>query len=269
MKKLIAVICMFTCILSLTACTDTSSQYASDYDESTLRLSTEAIIDQLVDMDDDYLQSVVDMRNEEIASDDETALAIKASYQSWIDSKEELGAYTPQDSDECTFTYDEDGATAKLTATFENRPALVTANFNYNSQLISFSVEPVYTVWENFTNACLNTVIGMGTVFIVLIFIAFIISLFKFIHKAEMRMADRKFQKEQSQPADVQDEPVAAPAAPAVQPGALTAGETEPMDDLELVAVITAAVAASMNTSVDKLVVRSIKRRNTNKWQKA
>ena len=41
------------------------------------------------------------------------------------------------------------------------------------------------------------------------------------------------------------------------------------MDDLELVAVITAAVAASMNTSVDKLVVRSIKRRNTNKWQKA
>lgn len=40
----------------------------------------------------------------------------------------------------------------------------------------------------------------------------------------------------------------------------------EEVDDLELVAVITAAVAASMNTSVDNLVVRSIKRKKTNRW---
>ena len=42
--------------------------------------------------------------------------------------------------------------------------------------------------------------------------------------------------------------------------------QEEEVDDLELVAVITAAVAASMNTSVDNLVVRSIRRKRTNQW---
>ena len=37
-------------------------------------------------------------------------------------------------------------------------------------------------------------------------------------------------------------------------------------DDLALVAVITAALAASLETSPDKLIVRSIRRKNTNRW---
>ena len=43
-----------------------------------------------------------------------------------------------------------------------------------------------------------------------------------------------------------------------------------PADDLELVAVITAAVAAAMGTtSTDGFVVRSIKRKSNQKWKKA
>ena len=46
--------------------------------------------------------------------------------------------------------------------------------------------------------------------------------------------------------------------------------EVELSDDLELVAVISAAIAASEGqTSTDGFVVRSIKRANKNKWQKA
>ena len=41
------------------------------------------------------------------------------------------------------------------------------------------------------------------------------------------------------------------------------------MDDGELVAVIAAAIAASENTSTDGFVVRSIKKANRKKWQKA
>ena len=40
-------------------------------------------------------------------------------------------------------------------------------------------------------------------------------------------------------------------------------------DDLELVAVITAAIAAGTGASTDGFVVRSIKRVKTNQWQKA
>ena len=45
--------------------------------------------------------------------------------------------------------------------------------------------------------------------------------------------------------------------------------EEDLTDDLELVAVITAAIAASENTSGDGFVVRSIKKANKRNWQRA
>ena len=60
--------------------------------------------------------------------------------------------------------------------------------------------------------------------------------------------------------------------APAVAPApvaAPAAEEEELVDDLELVAVITAAIAASTNSSTDSLVVRSIKRAPGAKWKRA
>ena len=56
--------------------------------------------------------------------------------------------------------------------------------------------------------------------------------------------------------------PKAAPA-PTV---AAAVEEAEEMDDTELVAVIAAAIAAAEGTTTDGFVVRSIKRRKSNKW---
>ena len=81
--------------------------------------------------------------------------------------------------------------------------------------------------------ALVNTVIAMGTVFLVLILISFIIP--------------------QAQPAPAPKPVVQTPAAPA--------------DDTQLIAVITAAVAAAMEQDgvavpADGLVIRSIKKRS-------
>ena len=54
--------------------------------------------------------------------------------------------------------------------------------------------------------------------------------------------------------------PKASPAPAAAEPVA------EAADDTELAAVIAAAIAASEGTSTDGFVVRSIKRRKSNKW---
>ena len=95
---------------------------------------------------------------------------------------------------------------------------------------------------EILTKAGLNTLLGMGTVFTVLIFISIIISLFGFIPRIE--------------------------AAFKKQPETLAAPEILPeTDDLELIAVISAAVAAYEGTSTDGFVVRSIRRRPSNKWK--
>lgn len=74
--------------------------------------------------------------------------------------------------------------------------------------------------------ALLNTVMGMGTVFVVLVFISWIIGMFKYLNKPVKE--------------EVKKEP-----APVVDNVVAQIEETEELsDDSELVAVITAAIAA-------------------------
>ena len=84
------------------------------------------------------------------------------------------------------------------------------------------------------------------------IFISFIISLFKYINKFENR---NKAKNEASNGAQGVDNAIAQIVSSEEQ--------DEEVDDLELIAVITAAIAASENTSTDGLVVRSIRKVNS------
>lgn len=108
-----------------------------------------------------------------------------------------------------------------------------------------------------FEQALLNTLMGMGTVFAVLIFISLLISLFVYIPSIERALKNRSSRKEKR--AAQEERP--APKRLIIEEAAEE--EEELVDDGELVAVITAAImAASSGTAVsaDKLVVRSIKR---------
>lgn len=114
-----------------------------------------------------------------------------------------------------------------------------------------------YSTSENMGRAFMNTLIGMGTVFVVLIIISLIISAFGVIPKIEAKM------KKSKETEAVQ----AAKPAPAAAPAAV---EEELSDDTELVAVIAAAVAAYEGSgSTDGFVVRSIRKSKKNKWQNA
>ena len=108
-------------------------------------------------------------------------------------------------------------------------------------------MDQVQTLGEKMSNAALNTLMGMGVVFAVLILISLIINCFKFLSYFE-----NKGKEETKAPAV--KEPV-APVPPSVEE-AIAA-----QDDLELAAVVAAAIAASTGTSTDGFVVRSIKRR--------
>lgn len=103
--------------------------------------------------------------------------------------------------------------------------------------------------------AGLNTLLGMGTVFVVLILISFIISAFNLIPKMQAKFAKNN-----------EPEIVPVPAAPAP---VVEEVEEDLTDDMELVAVIAAAIAAYEGTTTEGFQVRSIKRASTRKWQKA
>ena len=129
-------------------------------------------------------------------------------------------------------------------------------------ETISFS--PVYTTGEKMAKAGMNTLMGMGVVFVVLIFISWLISMFKYINVFEAKM---KAKKAAAAPAPAAA-PQAAPAAPAPAPAAAPAEEENLTDDTELVSVITAAIAAyeGKETVDNGLVVRSIKRVSNRNW---
>ncbi len=104
---------------------------------------------------------------------------------------------------------------------------------------------------EIFRVALIDTILGMGTVFVVLIFISLIISCFGPVSKKIESFTNKGKKEENTVPVKVEPAPVEE--------------EEELVDDLELVAVITAAIAAYDEVGTDGFIVRSIKRSNRNK----
>ena len=143
-------------------------------------------------------------------------------------------------------------------------------------------VSAVYSKKELIGQAGKNTIIGMGVVFVVLIFISFIISLLKYLpmlfdseirkQRAEKKAAQEVAQKKTedsiiASKTESKTEASAKTAAPKAAPAAKA--DENLVNDAELVAVITAAIYAATGTGVrtpaytasnDKLVVRSIRR---------
>ncbi|MFR2365694.1 MAG: OadG family protein [Eubacterium sp.] len=104
------------------------------------------------------------------------------------------------------------------------------------------------SIGAKMASAGANTLMGMGTVFAVLIFISLIISCFKVIPKITEARANK------NKKANITTEEGKSET--------VSANETvDASDDLELIAVIASAIAASENTSTDSFVVRSIRRR--------
>ncbi len=164
----------------------------------------------------------------------------------WAEATKDLGEY--KGLGEFTITKSGKTLTCEQEVMFEDRPVVLTFVYTYRTMEVEdITVDVVQTLGEKMTNAALNTVMGMGVVFCVLILISLVIYCFKFLSYFE-----KKFRKEAPAPASPAPAQPSAPAAPAPVPE---------QDDLELAAVIAAAVAASTGTPADGFVVRSIKRR--------
>ncbi len=258
MKRVMLVLCMVACLFSLSAC---SASTAVD-EEETLNPQMEAYFS---DGTEGLLETITSMDKAEAEQSEEGLLKQKeaglaSGVTSWINVMHDTGAYSGIISSTVEAGEDETFIGTVL-AQFENRNAEFKVYYawddrqqNYMPTSIAFS--PEYTTGEKMEKAAMNTLMGMGTVFLVLIFISLLISSFKFINDFEKKMKAK--------------ETAAAPAAPAAAAVPVAEAQAEELvDDLELVAVITAAIAAATNSSTDGLVVRSIKRAPGAKWKRA
>lgn len=170
-----------------------------------------------------------------------------ATIPTWIDLTKEYGDVADAtDGKDFTVTKSGGTLTTDMTLTFGKQD--VTYELVYDSvtmEVTGISLTPVQTMGQKLAKAGQNTAISMSIVFCVLILISLIIYCFKFI-----AVIGNKPKKEAAPVEEKKAEPVAA-AAPAED---LT-------DDTELVAVISAAIAASEGTTTEGFVVRSINRR--------
>lgn len=258
MKKIASLLFMAMLVLGLTACgsegpdeTVVKSDYAESVSEFLVANITGMSVDEMqyyLDMDAEDLQMILDNSGIPVMAE-----AFQDIFSGYASDAEEFGEYVSTDSYE--LKGDDEEATQITSMTFAVHPATMTLVFNDDGVVTTGSFDPVYSTIEILQKAGLNTVIGMGTVFIVLIFISFIIGL---LPKLTALVEGKDKKKEVTAPA-------AAPAPAAPEPAAVE----ELADDLELVAVISAAIAAYTGTSSDDFVVRSIRRSTSNKWKKA
>ena len=169
----------------------------------------------------------------------------KRQVTAWKDVKDSLGTLKERTGD-ITFEKSGDGYNVTVPASFEK--AEVKFIYKLDGSTLSpteLTVEPEFPLSkaETLRQAVMNTIMGICIVFIVLIFLSFLISLFRFIPNPE---AKKKAQA----------------AAPAPAPVAAPAEVQEAADDTELIAVIAAAIAAAEGTTTDGFVVRSIRKIN-------
>ncbi len=254
-KKISLLICMIAAVLCFTACGKTEE---APYNEAELTQVADFLIGYCAEADEMALEQWKEMSEFGINLQlTEAGLPFEAeSFLSVLDSWQagiaECGNYI--EHGDYSFKVTNGKIEVSSDAKFENRDAVISFMFDSEEKLESMTVSANMETGEILKKAGLNTVLGMGTVFSVLILIAFIISLFKFIPAIQAAFSKKP------EPAEVKS---AAPAAPVSTPAAK---KPEEADDMELIAVISAAIAAAEGTSTDGFIVRSIRRRPSNKW---
>lgn len=250
-KKISLLLCVLVMTLSFVGC---SEEKVSETTKLTLEQSAEVFIGSFSQMADEDLESF------KTVSDFQLDYIMMSNYlpvtgedfltiiNSWQAAEAECGEYVGHGDYVVEAT--NDGYEVSTEAEYKNRKATILFVFDENMNVESMDVSAKISMGEILTKAGLNTLLGMGTVFAVLIFLAFLISLMQYI-PVLMDLFKNKDKK--------------AEAKDAVQTEVVT--ETvEVADDLELIAVITAAIAAQEGTSADDFVVRSIRRRTSNNW---
>ena len=236
MKKFLLVLGMITCLVGLSACGKVEEPFQGVLTQEQAVATVESFMATM--------QEVVATGQQEAYSKEPSLGAALASFEAAV---ADLGDY--QSITSCTFTEDEDGIIINADIQGSVRPGTVELIFDDEMTFTSGTVNVTYTFGETMTKAALNTLMGMGTVFAVLILIAVLIYCFTFIPKIQAAFAKK----------DKKDKKVEAAADNAV--AQIVENEAVQEDDLELIAVIAAAIAASEGAaSTDGYVVRSIRR---------
>ena len=245
MKKLLAILGVITCMIGLCAC---------GQDETINLPVSEATVVENCESTVNTMSMIVGLGDTVIEQNVGDPI-VYAGLLNLQDALKDIGIF--EGTNGGTVTVNGDEVIVEVNILGSDHDAVVEFVFDSTlSTCFSITTNVEYSFGELMSKAALNTVIGMGTVFVVLIFISLIISCFGLISK----VGDKK-------KAETKATQSVSAADPVVEQ---IAQKEELADDTELVAVIAAAIAAYEGSgSTDGFVVRSIRKSNKSKWQNA
>ena len=274
MKKILRVLLILTCVLGLTACG--GNVETLEYDENVIKkecdflyskISTgfpESDINLVFSKNDDDVEdfgnSISQIYYDTVYKEGDprtlvvNGLTLQNGLKSWQDSKDLLGDVSPSD-EALIIKAKKDELNVRYLLNGSIHDGSIDFTFDKNLHTTSITVNPKYTMGESMEKATVNTIVGMGTVFVMLIIIMYIIMLLGKVCEAINLSADKKAKK------DSVDKAIEGIVA---REEVVETTQEEVTDDLELIAVISAAVAAAMEAdgedSTDGFVVRSIRK---------
>ena len=235
MKKIFAVLGMAICMIGLTAC--------GGHTDTTPVMSENSAIDT-AEKDFLAINSIVSQNAEKKYKDD---LVVTSAVKNLKTAIEECGQPNTTDITVTDTDINTETATVKMSIGCENRQMLVSVVLDSDGAVTELISNPVYTKMENMERAGLNTLIGMGMAFSVLILIRFVIAL---LPKFTGLVEGGKKKPAAKSSNEAMDNTIAQ-----------IEKNEEQSNDTEIAAVIAAAVAATEGSSTDAFVVRSIRRR--------
>lgn len=263
MKKYLLVLGMIACLFGLTACSAEKEKAEPLMSKEDAAANASELVDNLMgiaampeEYQSDIINSILTEGGYDASSVSAVIKTVEKAVESFNNAKGDMGDYI-EIIDSEVVTLEEEEAVINVTVKGSIRNAVVEVIYEETATgyvVTSVAANVKYTFGESMQRAGLNTLLGMGTVFVVLILISLLISCFRFISVFEKKEEPKK---EAAKPAPVVTETVQTV-------------EEDLTDDLELVAVIAAAIAASEGAATtDGFVVRSIRKANKSKWQKA
>ena len=217
-RRIWLALCMAVCLFALAGCS-AAADTAETIDpqiEMAMQSGSQQYLDLFNQMDDASIEQALatSVKNKDTVM--ENAL------KSWDSIKDDLGAFVS--SETAVVTKGDDGYIARMNTVYEKRAMEFTLIADEDlSKVETISFSPVYTTGEKMAKAGMNTLMGMGVVFAVLIFISWLISLFKYISVFEAKMKAKKNVAAAAPAAAPKAAPAAAPKAapaPAAAPAA-------------------------------------------------
>ncbi len=247
-------------MLGLTACGNDKQEEIGGMPISTYEQTLKSYITGLESVDETMITYYISQSEQaddkvfvEFFKDVKECLPLKGKFVKFYDNNKTFGGINIGKFNiggNKAFSVEKSGKTitASIIADYSKRDLKLTYVLNANDVKAgptAINIEPVYTLGETMSKAGLNTVMGIAIVFAMLVVMSGVIKCFEVIPALEKRS---KAKKELDEKVETIATPVSTPVV-------------NQTDDLQLVAVIAAAIAASTGASTDSFVVRSIKKR--------